>query len=99
MNEASNESLRQAVEGLHGCKAAFKEVVHVTEEFEGETIWDGEIYLFNLKDHPSAKICYTWSSPIPNSDKRRYFAILHAGAVKSASDAVKASIVEDYKRD
>ena len=38
-----------------------------------------------------------WSSPIEGSDKRRFFAVLHMGAIKSPADAVRAAIVAEHK--
>jgi hypothetical protein len=90
------EALQQAVEGLHGCKAKYKEKAHVIETFKGETVWDGDVYIFELKNHSTAKLAYAWSSPIEGSTKRRFYAVLHANPVKSAQDAIRASILSDY---
>jgi len=90
------EALLQAVEGLHECRAKYKEKTHVTEKFEGETVWDGDVYVFELISHPTAQLAYAWSSPVAGSERRRFFAVQHAGPVKSAQDAVRASIAKDY---
>jgi hypothetical protein len=74
----SIEALQKAVEGLHNCKAKYKEKTHVKETFEGSTVWDGDVYLFDLKDHPTAKLAYAWSSPVKGSTKRKFYAVLHA---------------------
>ena len=100
MNQQTNEleALRQAVEGLHNCKARYKKKTHVKETFEGQTVWDGDVYVFDLRDHPTAKQAYVWSSPIKGSTKRRFYAVLHAPPVKSAKDAVRAAILSDYQK-
>ena len=98
MDDSSAEYIRLAVEGLHDCKAEFKEKVHVTETFEGETVWEGDVYIFDIFDNPESDICYAWSSPIPQSDQQRYYAVLHQGSVKSAKDAVKTSILGDDQK-
>lgn len=90
------EALQQAVEGLHHCKASYKERTHITEKFGDKVVWDGDVYVFELQDHPTAKLAYAWSSLVKDSNKRRFFAVLHAGPVKSAQDAVRASIAKDY---
>lgn len=41
MNDVSVESLKQSIEGLHDCKANFRDKVPVTETFEDEVVWDG----------------------------------------------------------
>jgi hypothetical protein len=94
----STKALKQAVEGLHNCKAKYKKETHVKETFEGQLVWEGDVYIFDLKDHPTAKLAYAWSSPVEGLDKRRFYAVLHAPPVKSAQDAVRASIANDYKQ-
>lgn len=98
MTEISLEALQQAVEGLHDCKAEYKGINHVTEKFKGDVVWNGDVYVFTLKDHPKAKTAYAWSSPIEGSSKMRFFAVLRVPPVKSAKDAVRAAIVNDYQK-
>jgi hypothetical protein len=92
------EALQLFVEGLHNCKAKYKEKIHVTEKFKGDVVWDGDAYVFTLIDHPKAKIAYAWSSPVKGSSKRRFYAVLRAKPITTALDAVRASIANDYKR-
>jgi hypothetical protein len=40
-----------------------------------------------------------WSAPVAGADRRRFFAVLHAGPVKSARDAVRASILQTYREE
>jgi hypothetical protein len=35
--------------------------------------------------------------PIEGSDKRRFFAVLHIGVIKSPVDAVRAAIVAEHR--
>ena len=98
MSEESLEALQQAVERLHNCKAKYKKKTHVKETFEGQTVWEGDVYIFELEDHPKAKLAYAWSSPIAGTNKTRFYAVLHAPPVKSAQDAVRASIANDYNK-
>jgi hypothetical protein len=98
MNDTSIEYLKLAVEGLHKCTAKFKEKTHVIETFEGETVWDDDVYIFEVEGIPNAKICYAWSSPISRSDQKRYHAVLHRDQVKSVQDAVRASIFRDNQK-
>ena len=91
------EDLKRAVERLHHCKASFLEDVAVVEKFGDETVWSGIVSIFEIKGHPQATKCYTWSSPIEGSTKRRYFAVLHVPPIDSPVKAVRASIVHDHK--
>jgi len=95
-NDESIEGLQRAVEGLHNCKAKYKDKTHVIETFEGSLVWDRDAYRFNVKDLPTAKLAYVWSSPIKGSTKRKFYAVLQVDPVKSAQDAVRASIAKDY---
>ena len=91
------DALQEAVQGLHDCKATFREVVPVVDEFEGQTAWDGEVHVFDLEGHPTASVCYAWSSAIEGADKRKFYAVLHVPPVTSPIEAVRASIVSDFK--
>lgn len=92
------DALREAVERMHDCKATLREVVVVKERFGGKTVWDGVVHVFDLEGHPTALICYAWSSPVEDSDRRRFYAVLHTPPVISPADAVRASIVADSRR-
>jgi len=71
--------------------------VHIRETFEGKPVWEGVVHVFDLAGHPKATRAYAWSSPIEGSDKRRFFAVLQMGAIKSPQDAVRAAIVADHR--
>jgi len=90
--------LQKGILDLHGCKAKWIESVPVKETFEGETVWEGVAEAFNFRDHPTGKRCYAWSHRIGHSRKRKFFAVLHEGPVKSARDAVRASIVGEFHK-
>jgi len=96
MTDVSIVYLQQAVEGFHECKAWFREKVQVSDTFESDVDWERDVFVFDLENHHSAKKCYAWSSQVNNSDNRRFFAVLHGGPVKSAKDAIRASIVSNY---
>ena len=91
------DDLRKAIEGMHHCTAEFAEAVELRESFQGKPVWEGIVQIFTLTGHPSAHLCYAWSSPIDENTKRRFFAVLNAPPVNSAHDAVKAAIVEEYR--
>ena len=70
--EVSADQLKQAVEGQHGGRAALIGVEPVKETFNGATVWEGAVHVFDLDGHPSATSAYAWSSPVEGSDKRRF---------------------------
>jgi len=92
-----DQELKGAVESQHGGTATFVETVAVKETYEGKTVWDGTVHVFDLDGHPGAMRAYAWSSPIEGDTKRRFFAVLHLGFIRSPQDAVKAAIVAEHR--
>lgn len=96
MHEVSIDQLQRGIEGLHHCSSRFRESVKVKEEFEGNTVWEGMVHVFDV-DHPEADTCYAWSSPMEGSDNRKFYAVLHIPPVDSPVKAVRAAIAADHK--
>ena len=92
MDPAGLPALVEAIRHMHGCEATFVESVPVRETFQGATVWDGEVQVFDLKGHKTARRAYAWSSATEGA-KRRFYAVLHAPPVDSPIAAVRASIV------
>ena len=97
MPESDIDQLKHAVEGQHGGTATPAGSVPVKETYEGQAVWEGVVHIFNLDDHPCATVAYAWSSPIQGSNKRRFFAVLHLGGIRSPQDAVRAAIVAERR--
>jgi len=95
--EASVEVLEKAILDLHGCKSAWVKSVPIKEIFEGETVWEGVVQVFDLIDHLTAKRCYAWLHELEGSKKRKFFAVLHRGPVDSPETAVRASIIHYFR--
>lgn len=89
--------LARAVEAQHGGIATLAQSVPVRETFKGQPVWEGVVHVFDLEGHPTANRAYAWSSPIEGSNKRRFFAVLHMGPIKSPADAVRAAIVQEHR--
>jgi hypothetical protein len=84
---------------MHGGTATLAQAVPVRETFEGKTVWEGVVHVFDLAGHPTATRAYAWSSPIEGSTKRRFFAVLHTSRINSPLEAVRAAIVPEHKRE
>lgn len=82
---------------MHGGIVRLVQSVPVRETFEGKTVWEGVVHVFDLADHPTATRAYAWSSPIEGSTKRRFFAVLHLPPVDSPQAAVRAAIIAEQK--
>jgi len=98
MVEVEADELKRAVEAQHGGTATLAQSVPVRETFEDHPVWEGVVHVFDLEGYPQATRAYAWSSPIEGSTKRRFFAVLHIGPVKSPRDAVRAAIVAEHRR-
>ncbi len=97
--EVSIKAIQKVILDLHGCKSTWIESVPIKEIFEGETVWEGIVQVFDLIDHPTAKRCYAWSHELEGIKKRRFFAVLHQGKVNSAEKAVRVAIIKKYREE
>ncbi len=95
--EASRQALARSILDLHGCKSTWVESVPVKEVFQGQTVWEGLVQVFDLQGHPTAKRCYAWSHEIEGSKKGKFFAVLHHGLINSPQKAVKAAILTEVQ--
>jgi len=82
---------------LHGCEAEYVETVPVIEQFQGETIFQGDVEVFDLEGHPKATRGYGWGYTTTEGGGRRYFTILELPPVDSPQTAVKAAIMSEIQ--
>ena len=87
-----------AVSQLHNCGAIWRKTVPVHEVFRGETVWQGDVEVFDLHGHAKAKRAYARSHLDGKKDGRtRFVAVLEIPPVESAETAVRVQIVKDVK--
>jgi hypothetical protein len=72
--------------------------VAVKETFNGETVWDGDVQVFQLIGHAETDCAYVWSYEVNESGRRRFMVVLHKPPVDSPVAAVRASIAAEYRR-
>jgi hypothetical protein len=90
--------LQVAVSQLHNCGAIHRQTVPVREVFNGQTIWQGEVEVFDLNGHPKAKRAYAWSHRDGKDDSgERFVAVLEIPPVVSAETAVKVAIAAEVR--
>jgi hypothetical protein len=92
--EGNSDQLKNAIEGMHHCKARLVQSIPIREQFERK---EGVVHVYALEGHPTAPQAYAWSSPIEGSDKRRFFAVLHQPPITSPVEAVRAAIVAEQR--
>jgi hypothetical protein len=88
--------LQAVILNLHGVVAEYVETIPVHEEYQGQTVWEGDVEVFELRDHPKAKRAYGWGYEDEETG-RHYVTVLELPPVTSPDTAVKASIVRDYR--
>lgn len=92
------EELKAVILNLHGCTATHVKTVPVVEEFQGETVWQGEVEVFETTDHPKAKRIYAWGHVSGDDDQgRRYVTVLELPPVTSPETAVKAATIQEIR--
>jgi hypothetical protein len=92
------EELREAIRKLHGVESRHVESIPVKEVFQGKTVWDGIVEVFDLSGHPTASRVYAWAHDTDDPDHpRRHVTVLHMHPIKTARDAVRAAIVEEFR--
>lgn len=83
----------KAIRANFGCGARLREAVPVQESFQGETVFEGIVHVFDLAGHPTASRCYVWDSGAG------IVTVLHEPPVDSPAAAVRAAIMAGaYKK-
>jgi aminoglycoside phosphotransferase (APT) family kinase protein len=89
--------LRDVIRKLHGVEATHVETVPVKETFRGETVWEGQVEVFDV-DHPQTSRIYAWSHDTDDpASPRRHVTVLHLPPAITPLRAVQASIVSDVR--
>src|SRR5579862_6541186 len=86
-------ALEGAIQLQHQCKPTHRETVFVKEKLENETVWEGNVEVFDLEGHQDAKTCYAWQHNDANGAK--VFAILKNHLIDSPQRAIQAAIFVD----
>jgi hypothetical protein len=98
MHKSYIAELQDVIRRLHGVESEHVESVPVKETFQGKTVWEGVVEVFELRDHPKASLAYAWAHDTENPEKpHRHVTVLHIHPIKSARDAVKAAIAQEFR--
>ncbi len=92
------EELKDVIHQLHGVHATHVESVPVKEIFNGQTIWDGIVEVFDLHGHSKTHRVYAWSHETDDPDNpKRHVTVLHIPPVVSPLTAVRAAIMQEFQ--
>ena len=93
---AEIDRLRKVIRDLHDVDAEHLRSEPVREVVRGRVVWDGVVEVFAIKGHPKARRVYAWSHETDEGG-RRYLAILGVEPIRTAQDAVRASIAAEQR--
>ena len=83
--------LRTAIRAVHGCDSTHVETTQVTELWEDQLVWTGDVEVFDLIAHPKAEQAFAWSYKADNG-KTQSVAVLKVPPIETPPDAVRAAI-------
>lgn len=92
------EELKAVIHRLHGVDSTHVESVPIKESFQGKTVWEGVVEVFDLHGHPKTHRAYAWTHETDDpKNPKRHVTVLHLPPITSAIEAVRAAIVKDYR--
>ena len=92
------EELRDVIRRLHGVESKHVGSVPVKEMFQGRTVWDGCVEVFELIEHPTASKLYAWAHATDDpANPKRHVTVLHSDLITSPLLAVRAAIIQEFK--
>ena len=71
--------------------------IPLTEQLNGRIVWQGEVEIFDLQGHATAKRCYAFAYTGADNQKR-YAAVLELSPVDSPRGAVRSVLMVQVKR-
>lgn len=92
------EQLQNIIRILHGVHSTHVQTVPVTEQFKGETVWDGIVEVFELHGHPKATHAYAWTHDTDDPQQpKRSVAVLKIPPAVSPETAVRVAIMQEIR--
>ena len=85
--------LQLTIQQKHNCVAVHRESVPVHEALDEQTIWKGEVEVFDVTGHAETDTCYAWSHAGTHKGVGvKLITVLGKRPVDSASMAVRTAI-------
>jgi hypothetical protein len=87
------KELQDVIWNEHGVASRHIEGVPVKKIFGGETVWEGNVEVFDLFNHSKATRVYAWTHTTDDPTRpKRHVTVLHIPPVTSAVIAVETAI-------
>ncbi len=92
------QELRDVIRRLHGVESTHVASVPIKETFQGRTVWEGVVEVFELIGHPATTKLYAWSHATDDADNPlQHVIVLHSDRITSPLLAVRAAIIQEFK--
>jgi hypothetical protein len=92
------DELCDVIRRLHGVESTHVSSVPVKEVFQGRTVWEGVVEVFELIGHPTTSKLYAWSHATDDPENPwRHVTVLHSHPVTSPVLAVRAAILQEIR--
>jgi hypothetical protein len=89
MSEEPISEIQLAVEKAAGCPAQYLRTALVIEGWKEEIVWQGEVEVFTLNGHPTAKVAFGWKHFFGDD----FIAVVGLPPIESPNAAVREVIV------
>ena len=64
---------------------------------KGQTVWEGDVEVFDLHDHPKADRVYAWSHDTGDPDNPQHITVLHIPPATTPLRAVQVAIAGMFR--
>lgn len=92
------EELQAVIRKLHGVESTHRESVPIKEVFQGKTVWEGIVEVFELHGHSKANTAYAWAHQTDDpADPVRHVTVLKVPPAVSPITAVRVAIMQELK--
>ncbi len=92
------EEMIEVIRKLHGSEATHVETVPVKETFQGQTVWEGDVEVFDLADHPQTSRVYAWAHETGDPENpRQHITVLHIPPATTPLRAVQVAIAGMFR--
>jgi hypothetical protein len=90
------EELQDVIRHRYGVESKHVESVPIKEVFQGKTVWEGIVEVFELVDYPKAKRLYAWAYDTGDPKRPKHVTVLQTGNVDSPLTAVRAALIQEF---
>jgi hypothetical protein len=92
------EFLQKAIQELHGLKAHHVRTVPVKERFKGQTVWEGDVEVFDVDGDEKIRRVFAWGYELTKEKpEMQAVTVLSVRPITTPKKAVQAYIASTVK--